>query len=169
VRIQHVGDGAQYVSLLNSPGGDGHCLIHYDDTDEDVPLAEDLALSLGTEDMAVGISASQWLGVPPLAVQFTGSAAGNVLGITNWRWEFGDGDVVEGRDESRPVHLYEGEGTYTVTLTVSTDLSSSSVTRRDFIVVTQSIPLATPGVIGALLAALVVTGGTAVRARRRPV
>ncbi len=169
VRIQQVGNGAQYLLLLDSPTGDGQCLLHYDGFEENETLDRNLAVSLKTEDMTVGISAAPGMGKPPLAVQFAGSVTGNVLDIVNWRWEFGDGDIVEGRDESSPVHLYEEEGSYTVTLTVSTDLSSSSVTRRDFIVVSETVPLATPGAVGALLAAFIVVGGIAVRLRCRPV
>jgi len=115
--------------------------------------------------MTVGILASQWLGRPPLTVQFTGNVAGNMSGITNWRWEFGDGDIVEDRDVPRPIHTYEEEGTYTVTLTVSTDLSTSSVTRRNLIVVTQTVPLASPGVLGMLALALFLSGVYAARVR----
>ncbi len=167
VRVQQLRTGDPYVVWLNSPSGDGQCLLH-DETDNTyTPYDENLALSLRTEDITVGISASQWLGSPPLTVQFTGSAADNVLGIVNWRWEFGDGDIVEGRDESSPVHSYDAEGSYTVTLTVSTDLSSSSVTRRDFIVVTQTLPLASHGTMASLCALLALTGAIAARKKRR--
>ncbi len=167
VRIQQVREAEQCVLLLDSPTGDGQCLLR-SETDGDVPCNDDLAISLGTEEMVLDVAASRRLGAPPLTVQFSGKATENVVGVINWRWDFGDGDIVEGKDESSPIHTYDGEGAYTVTLTVSTDLSTATVTKRGFIVVTQTLSLATPGLLGATIAAFLLVGASAVRAKRRP-
>ncbi len=49
------------------------------------------------------------------AVQFTGSATGGVQPYT-WAWDFGDGGSATVQN---PTHIYENEGVYTVTLTVT--------------------------------------------------
>lgn len=50
---------------------------------------------------------------PPLSVQFTDSSSGP---ISSWHWDFGDGVT---STEQNPVHEYEENGMYTVTLTVT--------------------------------------------------
>ena len=163
VRIQQIGGTTQRMLLLDSPTGDGQCLMHNETDGTYTPYNGDLAVSLKAEDMAVDISASQQLGIPPLTVRFAGRVTDNVMGVVNWRWEFGDGDIAEGKDESNPVHTYDEEGTYSVTLTVSTDISTATITRRNLIVATHALPLATPGALGLLLAAFVLIGTVVIR------
>ncbi len=74
-------------------------------------------------------------GDAPLQVVFTDLSTGNP---DTWNWSFGDG--YNGSEES-PVHMYEREGLYSVTLTVSNANGTSSRTRYDYIDVT-------PGPIG---------------------
>jgi len=61
----------------------------------------------------------------PLEIRFEDQSFGNP---TSWSWDFGDG---EASTEQNPVHLYAQEGEYEVTLTISGDDCSSSIT--DFV------------------------------------
>jgi PKD repeat protein len=57
-------------------------------------------------------------GTAPLTIQFTDQSSGE---ITSWRWNFGDGPAIEGKDEAsrNPVHTYNTTNTgYIVSLTV---------------------------------------------------
>jgi len=57
-------------------------------------------------------------GMAPLTVRFNDQSTGE---ITSWRWNLGDGTVVEGRDEAsqNPVHTYTDDNIgFAVTLTV---------------------------------------------------
>jgi PKD repeat protein len=57
-------------------------------------------------------------GTAPLTIQFTDQSSGE---ITSWRWNFGDGPAIEGKDEAsrNPVHTYTTTNTgYIVSLTV---------------------------------------------------
>jgi PKD repeat protein len=64
------------------------------------------------------ISQEYIAGTAPLKIQFNDQSTGE---ITWWKWNFGDGIVVEGKDENsrNPVHEYTTPNTgYLVTLTV---------------------------------------------------
>jgi hypothetical protein len=167
VRIQQVGGAVQCILLLDSPSGDGQCLMHDETNNTYTPYSGDLAVSLRTEDMTVGMLAAPWLGRPPLTVQFAGNVTDNVLDIINWRWEFGDGDIVEGGDERNPIHTYDAEGAYDVTLTVSTNISTATTTRHGLVVVTEALPLTTPAVLASLLTAFSLLGVAAIRHKKR--
>ena len=67
-------------------------------------------------------------GVPPLAVQFTGSS--NRLSITSWDWSFGDGSVATVQN---PLHTYTSEGTYTVSLIATNASGSNTATVANYI------------------------------------
>jgi PKD repeat protein len=57
-------------------------------------------------------------GTAPLTIQFTDRSSGE---ITSWRWNFGDGPAIEGKDEAsrNPVHTYTTTNTgFIVSLTV---------------------------------------------------
>lgn len=43
--------------------------------------------------------------------------------IENWSWDFGDGNT---SNEQNPIHEYENDGTYQVSLTVTTDIGTQS-------------------------------------------
>ncbi len=155
-------DSAAYEMVLNSHVGQGESLYFDGDSGNYAPLDDNLAIALETEELNIDISASGWLGKPPFEVNFRGTVSGNIVNIVNWRWDFGDGDIVEG-DIPNPVHIYDAEGSYTVSLTVSTDISSASVTKRDLVLVTEAVPLATPGAYVVLLAVLASLGAFALR------
>lgn len=166
VRIQQVRNTDQRVLLFDSPTGDGQCLRRSDTDGTYTTLTSDLAVSLKTEEMTVQIAASQDWGRPPLTVQFRGSVGENVMAVTDWQWDFGDESTGDDVNDPSPIHTYDHEGTYTVSLTVSTQLSSAAATRRNLIVVSHTLPLATPGVLGALLAVFACIGSVVVRRKR---
>ena len=57
-------------------------------------------------------------------------------------WDFGDGTKITEGNLLNPNHVYAEEGSYTVTLTVSTASRSQQVAKKDFIVVSGRIPAA---------------------------
>ncbi len=64
-----------------------------------------------------------------IPVNFTDKSSGE---ITNWLWDFGDGDTNE---EQNPSHLYTEAGTYSVSLIVKGDEGSDTITKQDYITV----------------------------------
>ena len=66
-------------------------------------------------------TADERRGVRPFTVHFTDLSAGNP---TAWAWNFGDGTT---STEENPVHVYQNEGSYDVTLTVSNSYGSDTV------------------------------------------
>lgn len=76
-------------------------------------------------------------GQPGVAVAFDGSASSDPNGDTiTYAWDFGDGAMSEGMS---PSHVYEGEGTFTVSLTVNDGLLDSPIATTT---VEIAIPLA---------------------------
>ncbi len=65
-------------------------------------------------------------GRSPLVVRFTDTSAG---GPMNWRWEFGDGQVLDGPYPAA-THVYVQPGEYPVRLTVSKANATDSITTR---------------------------------------
>jgi PKD repeat protein len=74
-------------------------------------------------------------GPAPLTVQFTDLTPGTVTG---WLWDFGDGTSTS--TDGNPVHTYESPGTYGVTLTATNAAGSGTLTKGDYITVTEGIP-----------------------------
>ncbi len=69
--------------------------------------------------------------VNKLSVTFTDKTTGNP---TSWFWDFGDGST--GSILQNPVHLYNADGTYIVTLSVSNGLCTSTL--QDTFIVSKS-------------------------------
>lgn len=117
---QYGAPGAYTASLTvaNAGGQDTQTKADYIVV-SDVPLAADFTASATT-------------GTPPLTVSFTDLSAGNP---TSWYWEFGDGGVSDVQD---PVHSYESVGIYTVSLTVTSALGTSTVTKPDYVSISFS-------------------------------
>jgi PKD repeat protein len=65
-------------------------------------------------------TADERRGVKPFTVTFTDLSTGNP---TSWSWEFGDGKT---STEQNPVHVYEREGAYDVSLTASNSYGSDT-------------------------------------------
>ena len=101
------------------------------------------------EVLAVDFAANPGWTKPGVPVQFNGIVTGTQQ-ILDWRWELGDGSIVEG-EEPNPTHTYATEGTYSVTLTVTTATNSATVTKQNVILVSQSLSVGrkvTSGIIG---------------------
>ncbi|NMB78558.1 MAG: PKD domain-containing protein, partial [Methanomicrobiales archaeon] len=75
-------------------------------------------------------------GPVPLAVQFTDTSSNTPL---VWSWNFGDGTTSALQN---PVHIYNAEGTYTVTLTAGNAGGNNTITGTNFITVNPPKPVA---------------------------
>jgi len=81
---------------------------------------------------------ADFVGVPttgstPLSVQFTDQSTGT---IETWSWDFGDGGTSTAQN---PTYTYETAATYTVSLTVTGPGGSDTMTKTDYIVVTEPV------------------------------
>ncbi len=77
--------------------------------------------------------ASPTSGDAPLKVAFTDASTGSP---TSWKWSFGDGTYSTSRN---PSHTYNKAGKYTVSLTVKNARGSNTVTKSQYISVTNSL------------------------------
>jgi PKD repeat protein len=69
-------------------------------------------------------------GIAPTTIRFTDTSTG----VPNtWNWEFGDGSP--GSSEQNPVHTYYSSGVYSIQLTVSNGIGSSTVTKPSLITI----------------------------------
>ena len=79
--------------------------------------------------------ASPTSGSSPLTVQFTDTSTPGSSPITRWFWDFGDGSS---DTRQNPSHVYTAAGSYTVALSVTSEVGMSPiVSRRNFIVVAE--------------------------------
>lgn len=69
-------------------------------------------------------------GGAPLTAQFTDESTEGSSPITTWAWDFGDGTT---SDSANPAHIYSAEGTYTVSLTVTTLDGQDAEVKANFI------------------------------------
>jgi parallel beta-helix repeat protein/predicted outer membrane repeat protein len=72
-----------------------------------------------------------------LRVDFIDQSSGSPQ---NWSWDFGDGET---STEQKPSHVYNTEGTYTVTLAVAGPTGEDTETKFDYIVLPPPAPTAT--------------------------
>ena len=77
-------------------------------------------------------------GVEPLSVDFTDATTGNV---TNWSWDFNN-DTIEDSTLQNPSYIYNSPGTYTVSLTATGPGGPDTVTKTDYITVSEPVPVA---------------------------
>jgi parallel beta-helix repeat protein len=91
------------------------------------PITDSIVVSL-----QANLTANKTAGKAPLAVQFNDTSSGLPVA---WQWDFGDGSTSASRD---PVHIYMTTGTFTVTLTIRDNTGTDTVTRTNFIAVTQA-------------------------------
>ncbi len=82
-------------------------------------------------DVSANFTADVTSGDAPLTVNFTDQSTGPV---TSWSWDFGDGNTSTAQN---PSHVYNTAGTYTVALTVSSATCSNTMTKTNYITVTD--------------------------------
>ena len=80
-------------------------------------------------------AASPTEGVAPLAVTFTNTSSGD---YTSSLWDFGDGIT---STLTSPIHIYTVAGVYTVTLTVSDGIDTSTMAKAEYISVRYGVYL----------------------------
>ena len=86
---------------------------------------------VGAQSPAAGFTANPPNGPMPLAVSFTDNSTGT---ISNRSWDFGDGTITNTAATALE-HTYSAAGSYTVSLTVSGPLGTSTLTRTNVITV----------------------------------
>lgn len=92
-----------------------------------------ITVSNGFEAPVAAFSASPASGKVPLTVSFTDQSTGSP---TSRKWNFGDGTRSTGKN---PVHTYGKAGVYTVTLTVSNEKGSNTLTKSSYVVVSNAL------------------------------
>lgn len=80
-----------------------------------------------TSDVVIADFSSGWGGMATDPTHFTDWSLGNP---TSWQWDFGDGTTSNAQN---PDHIYMNPGQYTVTLSVSGDTGSDSITKTDYL------------------------------------
>jgi PKD repeat protein len=102
--------------------------------DQTVPfepgIAKELDLTIGN--FGADFTANPTSGTAPLTVQFTDTSTTE---WSVWNWDFGDGGTSVIKN---PSHVYEAPGTYTVKMTVGSLSGYYTVTKDNFITVTQA-------------------------------
>ncbi|HRZ83137.1 MAG TPA: PKD domain-containing protein, partial [Candidatus Hydrogenedentes bacterium] len=78
-------------------------------------------------------TAAPTTGLAPLTTQFVDLSLPGGAPVTTWEWVFGDGQT---SNLPAPEHTYAAAGAYSVSLTVTTAIGTSSVTKPNFVVVT---------------------------------
>jgi PKD repeat protein len=102
--------------------------------------ATDMTFVVGDLPPVANFSASPTNGAVPLMnVAFADTSTGT---ITNWSWDFGDGNTLPNTTTANPRHTYLNAGTYSPSLTVIGPGGTSSTNRLDYIVVTNPPPVA---------------------------
>jgi uncharacterized protein (TIGR02145 family) len=74
-----------------------------------------------------GYTASPTSGIPPLTVNFSDQSVNNP---TNWQWDFGDGGT---STKQNPVHTYNIDGFYAISLTINNEFGSDTKTKTNYI------------------------------------
>lgn len=113
----------------------------WDGTDQAFAFAVDeLSLSARTSAPLVAFEANALTGLAPFEVQFTDQS----VFAESWEWNFGDGT---GSSDQNPVHVYESDGIYTVSLTASNATGSTELVKTDYITVNPGEQLIAGGVL----------------------
>ena len=86
-------------------------------------------------DLGLDFYADDTSGRAPLTVRFTEQAQ-YTPSTCSWFWNFGDGYT---STERNPVHVYHNEGIYTVSLTISYEITNYTVTKIDYINVSEPL------------------------------
>jgi len=114
-------DGVQGITGMSAQGATGPI------GDHGLPIPTLLI----ERSLRVDFDAEPRFGSEPLIVQFTDRTSGL---ISEWYWDFGDGHT---STEQNPEHTYLYDGSYTVSLRVSTGLLESTEVKVGYITVTD--------------------------------
>lgn len=85
--------------------------------------------------LAANFDADIYTGETPLTVQFTDLSEGNP---TAWQWDFNNDNIIDS-NEQNPTYTYTQDSTYSVSVAISNNTHSDTLTIIDFITVTQPI------------------------------
>ena len=124
---EDVGEGDPLISFFISGIEADQTATFHEGTTSELDLSTG-----GTPQIVADFSATPTSGQAPLTVQFTDTSIGNP---TMWAWDFGDGqtDMI-----ASPSHTYTSPGTYTVTLTASSQTSGTdTIVKAGYITVTE--------------------------------
>ncbi len=113
---------------------DGRCIVHFFAGVCHNGTAT-ACVTLSTGPLTPDFEADPVEGPPPLWVQFTDLTLNGPP--TEWLWDFGDGAH---STEQNPMHCYENEAEYTVSLTVNDGSGPATTTRIGYIVVRVPVP-----------------------------
>lgn len=81
------------------------------------------------------IPANQAIGTPPHTVVFNSTDSTAATGIAGYLWDFGDETTSE---EANPVHIYQENGVYDVTLTITDSIGqTATITKQGLIMVAE--------------------------------
>ncbi len=100
-------------------------------------------------------TATPTTGPAPLTVEFTDLSVSTGAPITDWSWDFGDDQT---STEPNPVHVYDTNGAYTVTLTVSSEAGNDVAAKTWYIEVGDALPALHPGALALAALALFAAG-----------
>ena len=115
--------GQYDISLVVSGPGGSHSKTIYQAVTVEYPAPEP------------DFSANPTKGNAPQSIQFTDHSSGT---ITHWLWNFGDGHT---SNDQHPLHLYEKQGQYTVSLTTTGPGGSNIMQRKTFIDIQWPMPV----------------------------
>ncbi len=85
-----------------------------------------------------GFSNNKFTGTAPLTVHFFDKSSNSP---TSWLWDFGDNNT---STEQNPVHTYNNENTYTVSLTVTNSYGSNTLVKQNLIRIGYNLPSSEP-------------------------
>jgi PKD repeat protein len=129
--------GATNLVVRFAPTGAGHFTNTVVFTTANGGNSTNTVIGTGALIPAAGFTANPTAGTWPLVVSFTDSSTGT---ITNSFWSFGDGASTNTLP-GNVTHTYVALGTNTVLLTVTGPVGTNTLTRSNYIVVTNPAPV----------------------------
>lgn len=156
IGIESVSSEENCFFWLNSDEGNGSSLSYVAGGGGYQTNSMDLAISLAVEDLICDFTVSPPWGKAPHLASFEGSVDGDLGEDLTFTWDFGDGTIVE--DTLTPQHLYEQNGVYTVTLTVTTPTREVTYTSQDIVLVADSLSVGYWGLLVLTTVALALLG-----------
>ena len=143
--IINAGDGALVAGdtfqLFNSGiyGGSGFSATHLPALNPGLGWSNSLAINGSIKVVSVlpPVPVAGFSGTPTnlFVTQTVTCADASTGSITNWAWNFGDGNAVTNTSNASVMHAYAAAGSYTVSLIVSGAGGSSTNTRANYVVV----------------------------------